>query len=261
MLTIPAPTFNEQDAVRPIPNLDPARLTSEYTRLTFNFPVLAGDFFILALNSSVLGGTYNQSFNVALDAPSLAILIPTRFVTVSAGTTVSLLARLQRGGITSYAPNASVNIGRLPIIVVPTPTIRWDFNNDAFQGWVPQGIYVGGLLQVTNAHVVVNLPNAVPGVSHIITRPVPVIAGRTYDCSFEVSGNLPSLDNSTVCLTMNGGSIGPDVTRHAQGVIQTGTGTFIAPITGDVRLGILNKTVPAGPHGLLLDNIQMTIRP
>lgn len=254
----PSPTFNEQDSVRPIPNLDTSKLADEYTRLTFNYPVMTGDLFIMNLNSSVNGGTYNLSFYIAQNTNTLAFLIPTSFIKVSAGTTVELRARLMRGFTAMYARVGLVNINRLPI-VVPPPTTKWDFDDGTFMGWVSQGSYVGGLLHITNQAVAIDVTDSLPGKSHIITRAVPVIAGRTYDCHFTVSGNTQ--DTSVLYMTNNGLRIGPDVRNFQTGSPQIGDGTFTATTTGDVRLGIFNDAIPNGLHRLSLDSIVMTPRP
>lgn len=254
----PSPLFSEQDSVRPIPNLDPSRLADEYTRLTFNYPLMTGDLFIMNLNSTVNGGTYNLSFYIAQNTNSLAFLIPTSFIKVSAGTTVELRARYMRGFTTTYAQAGLVNINRLPI-VVPTPATRWDFDDGTFQGWVPQGGYVGGLLRIVNQAVALDVTNSVPGKSHIITRAVPVIAGITYDCHFGVSGD--TLDTSVLYMTINGARIGPDVRNFRTGLSQIGDGAFTATTTGDVRLGIFNDAVPNGLHRFSLDFVVITPRP
>jgi hypothetical protein len=244
MLIIPAPRFVEQDSTQPIPNLDPARLSGDVAILRLDFPMQPADYFYLSLNSTVLGGTHNQSFNIAHSTASLRILIPTNIVIASAGTEVQLRARILRGGLYSTAGEARVNIGRLPIV----------------QGWVAQGVYVSRL-SVIGSRVVVNQFNNQATSSHIITRAVPVTAGRTYNCSFEVTGSTAVSDGSTLHMTINGSRIGPDVTTITDARRQIGTGTFTAATTGTVRLGIFNATVPSGQHGLSLGPLQMSTTP
>ncbi|CRM96334.1 hypothetical protein [Pseudomonas sp. 22 E 5] len=258
MLIIPAPRFVEQDSTQPIPNLDPARLSGDVAILRLDFPMQPADYFYLSLNSTVLGGTHNQSFNIAHSTASLRILIPTNIVIASAGTEVQLRARILRGGLYSTAGEARVNIGRLPIVVPPDQS--WDFSDGTFQGWVAQGVYVSRL-SVIGSRVVVNQFNNQATSSHIITRAVPVTAGRTYNCSFEVTGSTAVSDGSTLHMTINGSRIGPDVTTITDARRQIGTGTFTAATTGTVRLGIFNATVPSGQHGLSLGPLQMSTTP
>ncbi|MGR3885909.1 hypothetical protein [Pseudomonas sp. 1152_12] len=260
MLTLPLPRFNEQDSATPIPNLNTLRVVGDTAKLTLDFPVEADDMIYLTLSSTVIGGEYNQSFMVAQNAPSREVLIPKTFIEASAGTVVSLLMRLRRAREFTAAQTARVRINSLPIIV-PAPTTVWNFSDGTFQGWVAQGPYVGGVLHVINSSVVVDISNSRATSAHIITRPVPVIAGRTYDCSFDVIGRAAISDGSTLYMTMNSTRIGPNLQNITQAQTQTGTGTFTATTTGDVRLGIFNAAVPHGDHRLSLGNIRMTPRP
>ncbi|MFT0473620.1 carbohydrate binding domain-containing protein [Pseudomonas antarctica] len=260
MLSIPAPKFIEQDSATPIANLNTNLIVGNVARVTLDFPVERADMIFLTLSSTVLGGRHNQSFQIGRDAPNLELLIAKPIVEASAGTVVFLQMHMERNSQPYFAETSRVRINSLPIIV-PTPTTVWDFSDGTFQGWVPQGPYVGGLLRVANSSLVVDVPNSRATSAHIITRPVPVIAGRTYDCSFVVMGNSATSDGSTLYLTMNGTPIGATVQNITQAQPQTGTGTFTATTTGDVRLGIFNATVPNGNHRLSLGNIRMTPRP
>ena len=255
MLTPPLPRFELQDSILPIPNLDPDLIQTKTARVVWNFPVEAGDQLFLSVNSTILGGEHNQSFFIALPAPDCVYLVPKSIIEISEGTTVTLLARLRRAGRLSGAPSTPVNIKRSPIIVIPpVPPTVWDFTN-GFQGWVPQGNYIGGLLHVIGGRVVADLLNSQAGKSHIITRTVQVTAGRVYDVTFEVSGG-----SSIVFLTVNGARIGTSV-QNISTTPQTGTGVFTATTTGNVTLGIFNDAVPQGRHNLSLGNIRMTPRP
>lgn len=260
MLNLPAPRFIDQDSAVPIPNFFTSTIVGDSAKLTLEFQVFAGDQIFLRLVSSVLGGEHNQSFYIAQNAPRCEILIPKTFVVASTGTTISLMLQLIRSLQISPAPTARVNINPSPIVPPPTPTI-WDFSNGSFQGWVPQGPYVGGLLHVINSSVVVEVPNSQATSAHIITRALPLIAGRTYDFSFVVIGGAATSDSSTLYMTMNGARIGPTVQNITQAQPQTGNGTYTATTTGNGWLGIFNATVPDRDHSIILGNIQMRPRP
>ncbi|MBP1125736.1 MULTISPECIES: hypothetical protein [Pseudomonas] len=260
MLIIPLPRFNEQNSAPTPAELNTQLITGHSAGLTADFPVEKDDRVFLTLSSTVRGGEFNQSFQIAQSAPKLEFLIPKSFVEVSAGTLVHLLLSINRARLLSAAPTARVFINPLPIIVPPPATV-WDFSDNTLQGWVPQGPYVGGLLHVINSSVVVDLLISQPVSAHIITRAVPVTAGRTYDFSFDVIGGSAVSDGSALCMTMNGSRIGADVKNITQAQPQTGTGSFTATATTSVRLGIFNQTVPRGAHRLSLSNIRMTLRP
>lgn len=261
MLNIPSPRFNEQDSATPIANLNTTLIVGDVARLTLNFPVENGDRIYLTLSSSIFGGEHNQSFQIAQNAPKIELLIPKSIVEMSAGNVVHLLLSIQRTGQPrTSAPTGRVLINKLPIIIVPTPGTVWDFSN-GFQGWVAQGPYTGSLLHVNNSTVRLDPTLFTATRAHIITRPVPVVAGRTYDCSFVAIGGAATSDGSTLYMTMNGTRIGANVQNLTLGQPQTGTGTFTATTTGDVRLGIFNDAVPNGLHGLSLSNVRMTPRP
>ncbi|NVZ70100.1 hypothetical protein [Pseudomonas costantinii] len=258
-MNIPPLGFTRQDSAQPIPNLDTNLLVGNTAEVRCNFPLLAMDFVNISMISNLLGGDHNQSFSIAQGSPSLVALIPRDRVEANEGNSVRLRLTVRRNGVSTPAPDATVTINRGIIVVPPNPTTVWDFNDGTFQGWVAQGSYIGGLLHIIGARVIIDLLNSQPGRSHIISRAVPVIAGRTYDCSFDVTGSNP-VDGSTLFMTMNGARIGPNV-QNITPTQQTGTGSFTATTTGDVRLGIFNDTVPQGRHTLSLGNIRMTQRP
>ena len=259
MLTIPPLRFVLQDRTQPIPNLKTSLIVGDVVELLCDFGVLRSDFINVNMISRVVGGSYNLSFEVGADAPSLKIYFPKNVVVANSGNNVQLLMRIRRG--MSYpAPDATVSIDAGGI-VVPVPGTVWDFADGTFQGWVPQSVYVGGVLHVVNASVVVDLPSSQVTRAHIITRPISVIAGRTYDFSFEAQGGTAAGDGSTLYLTVNGSRIGANVQNLTNVSTQTGTGTFTASSTGAVHLGIFNETIPSRNHLLFLGNIQMTPRP
>ncbi|KRP57953.1 hypothetical protein [Pseudomonas trivialis] len=260
MLIIPPPRFNEQNSASTPPELNTRLISGNSAGLTADFPVMPNDRVFLTLSSSVRGGEFNQSFLIATNAPRIEFLIPKGFVEASVGKIVLLLLTINRAGSNSAAPAARVLINSSPI-VTPLPGAVWDFSDDTFQGWVPQGPYTGGLLHVINSSVVVDVLISQASSAHIITRAVPVIAGRTYDCSFEVIGGSSAADGSTLHMTVNGSPIGAAVQNITKAQPQTGRGSFTATLTGDVRLGIFNQRVPSGIHRLSLSNIRIQPRP
>lgn len=258
-MNIPPLGFTLQDSAQPIPNLNTNVLVGSAAEVTCNFALLPMDFININMISNLLGGDHNQSFSISQGSPSLVALIPRDRVEANEGNTLRLRLTVRRNGISTPAPDASVTINRHPV-VTPSPGTVWDFNDGTIQGWVPQGRYIGGGVKVINQRVVAELTNSQPGSSHIITRPVQVIAGRTYNCSYSASTDLPSADGSRLRMTMNGSAIGPTA-AVLPGFASLGTGTFIAPLTGVVHLGIFNEAVPSGVHRLSLDDIRLTEQP
>ncbi|MGE1153916.1 hypothetical protein [Pseudomonas kitaguniensis] len=259
-MTVPALGFTLQDSALPIPNLNTSLLTGNYAEATCSFPLLPMDFVNINMISDVLGGDHNQSFSNALSAPSLIALIPRERVEANTGNSVRLRVSIRRSGVSLTAPDATVTINRRPI-VTPNPTTVWDFSDGTFQGWVPQGQYVGGLLRVVNENVVVDLLDSEPGRSHIITRAIPVIAGRTYDCLLAARSDLPTPDGSILYMTINGVKFSRSAPIPTPDVKAVLIADFVAPLTGDAHLGILNDAVPRGIHKLFLEEIRLQLRP
>lgn len=259
MLDIPALKFILQDRRQPIPNLDTRLIVGDVVELLCDFAVQRLDFINVSMSSRIVGGYYNLGFQVGTDAPSLKIYLPKDVVIANSGNNVQLLLRIRRD-MSYSAPDATVSIDAGGI-VVPIPGTVWDFADGTFQGWVPPTIYAGGKLYVVNGSVVVDLPNSQVTRAHIITRPVSVIAGRTYDVSFEAMGGTAAGDGSTLYLAVNGRRIGDKVQNITNASKQTGTGTFTASSTGTVHLGIFNENIPRTNNLLFLGNIRMTPNP
>ncbi|WP_438867162.1 hypothetical protein [Pseudomonas sp. L1(2025)] len=258
MLTIPPLRFVLQDRTQPIPNLDTSQIVGDVVELICDFAVQRRDFVNVNMISSVVGGSYNLSFEVGTDAPSLKIYFPKNVVVPNSGKNVQLLTRFQRG--MSYpAPDATVSIDAGGI-VVPTVTV-WDFADGTLQGWVPPTVYAGGKLHVVNGSVVVDLPSSNVSEAHIITNTVSVTPGRIYDVSFEVRGGTAAGDGSTLHLRVNGRQIGNNVQNITNASTQTGTGTFTADSTGHMSLGIFNENIPSSNNLLFLGIIRMKPRP
>ncbi len=255
---LPPPRFIDQDSASPIPNFNTNSIVGASARLMFDLPVERADRIYLTLSSTVLGGEYNQSFDVAQDAPRQELLIPRGFVEASAGTIVSLLLQRRRGRLIIPAPTARVSINSRPI-VVPAPSTDWNFDDGTFQGWVPQGNYAGGVVRARNQRLEIDLFNSQAGRSHVITRSVAVIPGRSYQCRFVVSTALPDGDGSRVYLTVDGVPAGRSRPVVPGGANVLG-GEFTA--TSDrVFLGIFNESVPLGRHQLFLDSISLSESP
>ncbi|WP_428551720.1 hypothetical protein [Pseudomonas edaphica] len=259
MLTIPPLRFVLQDNALPIPNLSTRLLIGNAVELVCPFAVMQGDF----VNANLIGErgrTYNLSFEVEKDEAELNFLTHRSIIVGKSGTNVVLILRVRRGSDVYFAPNATVSIDAGGI-VVPVPGTVWDFADGTFQGWVPPTIYAGGKLHVVNGSVVVDLPSSQVTAAHIITRPISVIAGVTYDFSFDARGGSPAGDGSTLQLRINGSPIGAYVQNITNASTQTGTGTFTAARTETVHLGIFNGSIPGKDNLLFLGNIRMTPRP
>lgn len=263
MLTIPPLRFVLQDRTQPIPNLNTRLVVGDVVELLCDFAVERSDFINVNMISRVVGGSYNLSFEVGADAPSLKIYMPKNVVGANSGNNVQLLMRIRRG--MSYpAPDATVSIDAGGIIV-PTPGFVWDFSDGTAQGWNPQSVYAGNQLAVQNRSLVFNVRSNRPGVisSHMISHPVLVSAGRTYKFSFDAIGGAATSDGSILYMTVNGSPLNNkvNVENLTQANPQTGSGEYTATTTGSVQLGIFNQAVPTGPHLISLGNIKMTPGP
>ncbi|MPQ86145.1 hypothetical protein F0170_20415 [Pseudomonas sp. MAFF 730085] len=258
-MNVPALGFTLQDSALPIPNLNTSLLTGNSAEVMCSFPLLPMDFVNINMISNVLGGDHNQSFSIAQGVPSLIAQIPRERVEANEGNSVRLRVSIRRSGVSLSAPDATVTINRRPIVIPPTPDVVWDFKDGTFQGWVAQGSYTGGVLRIVGGRVVADVPDSQLAKSHIITRTILVTAGRTYDFAFDASAGDPA-DGSMVFLTINGSRIGATV-QNINLTQQSGSGSFVATMTGNVTLGLFNDAVPLGRHRLSLGNISMTQRP
>ena len=260
MLTIPPLRFVLQDNALPIPNLQTRLLIGKTVEMTCAAAIKTGDLIVANLIGDN-GKTYNLSYEAEEDEAELTFPVPKSIITRKSGTNVFLLLRIRRGIRDVYfAPTSTVSIDA-GVIVVPLPGTVWDFADGTFQRWVAQSVYAGGALHVVSSSVVVDLSSSQVTATHIITRPISVIAGRTYDFSFDVLGGTPAGDGSTLYLTINGRRIGANVQNITNALTQTGTGTFPAVATETVYLGIFNGSIPGKDNLLFLGNIRMTPRP
>ncbi|WP_439864280.1 hypothetical protein [Pseudomonas antarctica] len=263
MITVQPLRFAKQDSATPTPNFNTSQEPGDFVELTSNTPLLKEDFVVAVMSSTVTGitgGQFNQSFEVGADSASLQLFIPKKHVVANSGKAVQLQLRITRQKVSSSSPNATVTINQ-GVVVVPTPGTLWDFSDGTLQDWVAQGRYIGGAVKISNGRVFAELTNSQPGGSHIITRSVQVVSGRTYDCSYTASTDLPATDGSRLHMTINGASIGPTA-AVTPGFTTLGTGRFVADRTGAMHLGIFNESVPTGIlHRLYLDNIRMAELP
>lgn len=260
MLTIPPLRFVLQNNALPIPNLETRLLIGKTVEMTCAAAIQTGDLIVANLIGDN-GRTFNLSYEVEEDEPELNFPIPKSIITRKSGTKVYLLLRIRRGIRDVYfAPTSTVTIDA-GVIVVPLPGTVWDFADGTFQRWVAQSVYAGGALHVVNGSVVVDLPSSQVTAAHIITRPISVIAGVTYDFSFDARGGTPAGDGSTLQLRINGSPIGAYVQNITNALTQTGTGIFTAARTETVHLGIFNGSIPGKDNLLFLGNIRMTPRP
>ncbi|MFB3304336.1 hypothetical protein [Pseudomonas sp. AMR01] len=261
MITVQPLRFAKQDSATPTPNFNTSQEPGDFVELTSNTPLLKEDFVVAVMSSTVTGvtgGQFNQSFEVGADSPSLQLFIPKKHVVANSDKAVQLQLRITRQKVSSSAPNAIVTINK-GVVVVPTPGTSWDFSN-GFQGWVPQGRYIGGAVKIDNGRVLAELTNSPPGGSHIITRSVDVVAGRTYRCAYQASTDLTVADGSRLHMTINGLRIGP-IAAVNPGFTIFGTGEYVASNTETVKMGIFIEGVTGRIHRLFLDNILIEEKP
>lgn len=252
-----APTIAE---VNSMGVLNPDRVATNASML-LPFAFLANDIVTVIWNGTGLNGSVEQAFTLLADANPLHIDVPKRLIEASLNGRVTISYSLVRGTRPiRYSNLLRISVNQATIIVTPG-TSQWDFTDNTFQGWVPQGPYVGGLLHVLNGFIEVDVNNVRTEQAHVLSRSVPVVAGRTYTFSFNVIGRTPTDDGSRLQMSMNGTFFGNVVQRIVQGSVQTGAGTFTANITGDVKIGIFNHAVPQGVNKFALDDFQLSPAP
>ncbi|KAE9643251.1 hypothetical protein [Pseudomonas sp. PB106] len=154
-------------------------------------------------------------------------------------------------------------------IVAPLKTYRisnhtlsktWDFNDQTFQGWIPQGSYRKDLH--VSGGVVHAFTNSSFGFSgQVMTCAIELEAGRTYDFGFSLSARTGNGAFGTVLqLTINGTAIGPAVDTNRQVKWKLGTGTYTATSTGTFTLGLSNQVFSGDGNDFMVDNVWMKQR-
>ena len=135
-------------------------------------------------------------------------------------------------------------------------SLTWDFNDNTFQGWAPQGGYAQGQLSVGEGIVSTHTGGGYNFSGLVMTHVIPVLAGRTYDVGFSVTAISNTGRYGTILqLVVNGNAIGDSVDTQNQVVWRTGSGVYIATVTGNVILGIFNHVAHQGGNDFALDNI------
>lgn len=252
----PAPAIAQVNASGML-NLD---LLTTHASLTVPFAFRAGDIVTFIWNGTGAGGSVEQRFTLLADANPLRVDVPKPLIEASRNGRVNISYSLVRGTRPiRYSNLLPISVNQVAII---TPgTVQWSFTSNTFEGWVPQGPYVGQLLHVINGVIEVDVNNVRAAQAHVLSRAVPVVAGRVYTFSFKVIGRAPTDDGSRLQTTVNGAFVGSVVQNIILGREQTGTGTFTASITGDVKIGIFNHAVPMGLNRFALDDLQMVQLP
>ena len=143
-------------------------------------------------------------------------------------------------------------------------SMTWDFNDNTFQGWVPQGSYTDGELWVSDGVVMSGTDRARNYAGTVMAHVVQVVANQTYDVSFYVAALSTGPGNfygTILNLTVNGAAIGAGVdTQNQVNVWKHGTGVYTATTTGAVTLGLFNSVSERQGNDFKIDNISITER-
>ncbi|MGL5996243.1 MAG: hypothetical protein ACRC1I_06925, partial [Pseudomonas proteolytica] len=151
-------------------------------------------------------------------------------------------------------------------VLFPTTTYRlvqrpklshnWDFNDNTFQGWSPQGNYANGNLAVGNGYVSSYTQGYLNFSGPVMTCTIQVHANSSYDLGFSVTAiSNTGYFGSSLYLTLNGAAIGSAVDTQNQIVWRNGTGFFTSSVTGSVTLGLNNQVVDDRGNDFAIDNI------
>jgi hypothetical protein len=132
----------------------------------------------------------------------------------------------------------------------------WNFDDNTFQGWTAQGPYQGGDLHVAGGVVHASTNSSANFSGLVMTIVVYLVAGRTYNFSFQVAARGAGSSGTILQLTINNAAIGASVdTQNQVGVWKTGFGVFTATATGGVTLGLWNHVASAAGNDFMIDNI------
>lgn len=135
-------------------------------------------------------------------------------------------------------------------------SMTWDFNNNTFQGWVPQGAYGGGDLNVSGGvvHAFTNGGGNFSG--PVMACAIQVTANSTYEFGFSLTARGGRGRYGTILLlTINNSGIGAAVDTYNQVGWRTGSGVYTANATGTVTLGLWNHVSSGDGNDFDIDNI------
>ncbi|RON51919.1 carbohydrate binding domain-containing protein [Pseudomonas frederiksbergensis] len=164
-------------------------------------------------------------------------------------------------GLVNEATAVKFPVRTYTVIARTKLLIVWDFNNNSFQGWTPQGLYAGGDLHLVNGQVHADTNGSGSFGGPVMTIVIRLEAGRTYDFSFQLAARGGGRASTRLALTINGYGIGPVVdTLNQVNVWKTGTGVYTAPSTADVTLGLWNEVGDGAGNDFMIDNIRVQER-
>ncbi|MBF6031449.1 hypothetical protein ICY20_27190, partial [Pseudomonas sp. P115] len=143
----------------------------------------------------------------------------------------------------------------------PKVSITWDFNDNTFQGWLPQGGYaVDNDLNVAGGVVRAFTNGGREFYGPVMICPVQVVAGRTYDFGFSARARGPGTNSSILALIINGVPIGNYVDTRNEFAWKYGSGVFTATATQGVILGIYSYVSSGAGNDFDIDDIWMKER-
>jgi hypothetical protein len=133
--------------------------------------------------------------------------------------------------------------------------ITWDFDDNTFQGWAPQGAYRGEL--VANGGAIKTFTDKSSDYSGLVMKiMISVVSGVTYDFGFSVVARSLGTYSTVLDLRINNVVIGAKVdTGRAKDVWKTGAGVYTALSTENVTLGLWNYTPSGHGNDFDIDNI------
>ncbi|MGR3885857.1 carbohydrate binding domain-containing protein, partial [Pseudomonas sp. 1152_12] len=144
------------------------------------------------------------------------------------------------------------------VVQVPIPKLRmtWPFNSRTFEGWTPRGTYVNELF--SNGEGVGSYTSTNNNYGLVMTCPIKVQAGKTYDFSFAVRSLLVTGRSGTMLqLTINGAGYGPVVDTRIQQDWKTGSAVYTSPVTGVVELGVFNHIASGDGNDFIINYISV----
>ncbi|WP_282373734.1 carbohydrate binding domain-containing protein, partial [Pseudomonas sp. PS02290] len=139
--------------------------------------------------------------------------------------------------------------------IIPTLTI-WNFDDNTFQGWTPQGPYVQNLTP-REGSLYCGTPGGFNWSGNVISRTINLLAGKTYSFEFSALRVYSGPTRPQFILLINNSRIGPWLEMPNKDQWYIGNGSFHSTDDTQVTLSIWNDNSSSDGNDFRIDYVSM----